>query len=75
MTSRPALDALDLALLTALREHPRAGALELSRITGVARATVSARLQRLVLQPHFNVRASSGVVAAACAGLVSAAPA
>ena len=47
MTSRPALDALDLALLTALREHPRAGALELSRITGVARATVSARLQRL----------------------------
>jgi DNA-binding Lrp family transcriptional regulator len=45
-TSRP-LDDLDIALLTALREHPRAGFLELSRITGVARATVSARLQRL----------------------------
>src|ERR671920_2140069 len=42
-----ALDALDVALLAALREHPRAGALELSRLTGVARATVSARLQRL----------------------------
>jgi DNA-binding Lrp family transcriptional regulator len=42
-----ALDALDLALLAALREHPRAGVLELSRITGVARGTVSARLQRL----------------------------
>ena len=45
--TRCALDALDVALLDALREHPRAGALELSRITGVARATVSARLQRL----------------------------
>jgi DNA-binding Lrp family transcriptional regulator len=40
-------DALDLALLAAVREHPRAGDLELSRITGVARATVSARLRRL----------------------------
>src|SRR5829696_4760000 len=47
MVERRRLDALDVALLTALREHPRAGALELSRITGVARATVSARLQRL----------------------------
>ncbi len=46
-TDKPALDALDVALLAALREHPRAGALELSRLTGVARATVSARLQRL----------------------------
>ena len=44
---RRALDELDVALLDALRGHPRAGALELSRITGVARATVSARLQRL----------------------------
>jgi DNA-binding Lrp family transcriptional regulator len=42
-----ALDALDLALLTALDEDARAGALELSRTTGVARATVSARLRRL----------------------------
>jgi DNA-binding Lrp family transcriptional regulator len=42
-----ALDRLDLALLEALRTHPRAGALELSRITKVARATVQARLRRL----------------------------
>ena len=41
------LDRLDLALLTALRDHPRAGVLELSRLTQVARATVQARLQRL----------------------------
>ena len=47
MADKRTLDALDVALLRALREHPRAGALELSRITGVARATVSARLQRL----------------------------
>jgi DNA-binding Lrp family transcriptional regulator len=47
MVERPSLDALDVALLAALREHPRAGALELARITGVARATVSARMQRL----------------------------
>ena len=47
MTSRPVLDALDVALLAALRDHPRAGDLELSRLTGVARATVTARLERL----------------------------
>jgi DNA-binding Lrp family transcriptional regulator len=47
MADKRALDALDVALLAALREHRRAGVLELSRITGVARATVSARLQRL----------------------------
>jgi DNA-binding Lrp family transcriptional regulator len=41
------LDALDVALLRALRRQPRAGALELSRTLGVARATVAARLQRL----------------------------
>ncbi len=41
------LDRLDLALLAALRDHPRAGPLELSRITKVARATVQARVQRL----------------------------
>lgn len=41
------LDALDLALLTALQENPRAGALALSRITHVARATVEARLNRM----------------------------
>jgi DNA-binding Lrp family transcriptional regulator len=43
----PHLDALDLALLTALRDNPRAGALALSRITRVARATVESRLSRL----------------------------
>jgi DNA-binding Lrp family transcriptional regulator len=42
-----ALDELDLALIRALHEHPRAGALELSRLLRVARATVSARLRRL----------------------------
>jgi DNA-binding Lrp family transcriptional regulator len=41
------LDTLDLALLRALTEHPKAGALELSRRLGVARGTVQARLQRL----------------------------
>jgi DNA-binding Lrp family transcriptional regulator len=41
------LDALDLALLTALRSNPRAGVLQLSRLTRVARATVQARLDRL----------------------------
>ncbi|RBY85168.1 Lrp/AsnC family transcriptional regulator [Blastococcus sp. TF02A-26] len=47
MADGVALDALDVALLEAMREHRRAGVLELSRITGVARGTVSARLQRL----------------------------
>ncbi|HTB54387.1 MAG TPA: Lrp/AsnC family transcriptional regulator [Trebonia sp.] len=41
------LDALDLALLGALRDSPRAGVLQLSRITQVARATVQARLDRM----------------------------
>ena len=41
------LDALDVALLAALEDHPRAGDLEVSRVTGVARGTVSARLRRL----------------------------
>jgi DNA-binding Lrp family transcriptional regulator len=59
------LDALDLALLEALREHLRVGALELSRVTGVARGTVSARLQRLEeagvitgYGPEIDVRAA-----------------
>ena len=42
-----ALDRIDLALLAALTEHPRAGDLELSRLTKVARATVQSRLRRL----------------------------
>ncbi len=41
------MDALDLALVRALRESPRAGDLELSRRVGVARATVTSRLTRL----------------------------
>jgi DNA-binding Lrp family transcriptional regulator len=42
-----ALDALDLAVLTALHDHPRAGVLELSRVARVARATLQSRLRRL----------------------------
>lgn len=41
------LDAVDFALLDAMHEYPRAGALELSRQLKVARATVQARLKRL----------------------------
>jgi DNA-binding Lrp family transcriptional regulator len=46
-SSTARLDTLDLALLRALTEHPKAGALELSRQLEVARGTVQARLQRL----------------------------
>ncbi|MCW2492118.1 MAG: Transcriptional regulator, AsnC family [Frankiales bacterium] len=41
------LDKLDISLLTAMRENPRAGELELSRVVGVARATVHARTRRM----------------------------
>jgi DNA-binding Lrp family transcriptional regulator len=41
------MDALDLALLKALRENPRAGVLQLSRLVKVARATVQSRLDRM----------------------------
>lgn len=41
------LDALDVALLEAMRDQPRSGALELSRSLGVARATVQARVLRM----------------------------
>jgi DNA-binding Lrp family transcriptional regulator len=47
VTDGRGLDALDVVLLAALEDHPRAGVLELSRLTGVARGTVSARLQRM----------------------------
>jgi DNA-binding Lrp family transcriptional regulator len=47
MADEPVLDPLDLALLTTMRERPRAGVLELSRLVKVARATVQARLERL----------------------------
>jgi len=41
------MDALDVALVAALREHPRAGDLELSRVVKVARATVQSRLAKM----------------------------
>jgi DNA-binding Lrp family transcriptional regulator len=41
------LDALDVDLLRALHDSPRAGVLELSRTVGVARGTVQARLDRM----------------------------
>ena len=41
------LDELDRAMLAALHDNSRIGVLELSRVLGVARATVTARLQRL----------------------------
>jgi DNA-binding Lrp family transcriptional regulator len=47
MADDPVLDPLDLALLAALRQRPRAGVLELSRLVRVARATVQSRLERL----------------------------
>jgi DNA-binding Lrp family transcriptional regulator len=47
MADEPVLDALDLALLTALQLSRRAGILELSRSVKVARATVQSRLERM----------------------------
>ena len=41
------VDALDVAILAALRESPRAGYLELSRSLKVSRATIQARLDKL----------------------------
>jgi DNA-binding Lrp family transcriptional regulator len=41
-------DALDVRLVRALRDDPRLGVLALSRLLGVARATVQSRLERLV---------------------------
>jgi len=41
------MDQLDVALVEALQNNPRAGDLELSRITHVARATVQARLAKM----------------------------
>lgn len=46
-SQRP-IDELDAALLRELDESPRVGVLELSRRLGVARATVQARLDRMV---------------------------
>ncbi|MFR9753275.1 Lrp/AsnC family transcriptional regulator [Nocardia sp. 004] len=48
MPGTPAkLDELDLAILTAMHEYQKAGILELSRRTKVARATVQARIARM----------------------------
>ncbi|MEU2252642.1 MULTISPECIES: Lrp/AsnC family transcriptional regulator [Nocardia] len=48
MSRTPAkLDELDLAILTAMHEHQKAGILELSRRTRVARATVQSRIGRM----------------------------
>lgn len=44
---RLGLDALGLGLIAAMREHPRAGMLELSRPLRVARGTVESRVRRL----------------------------
>lgn len=59
------LDALDVALLTALPAHSRVGVLELSRTLRVARGTVQARLTRLEQAgvitgygPHLDVGAA-----------------
>ena len=41
------VDRLDVALIEAMNAHPRVGDLELSRIVGVARATVQSRLRKL----------------------------
>lgn len=41
------LDDLDVTLLELLQAHPRIGVLELSRVAGVTRATVSARMDKL----------------------------
>lgn len=43
----PRLDRLDVDLLDLLRREPRVGLLEASRRLGVARGTVTARLERL----------------------------
>ena len=42
-----AIDHLDARIITSLREEPRIGVLELSRRLGVARGTVTARLEKL----------------------------
>ncbi|GAB3671415.1 Lrp/AsnC ligand binding domain-containing protein [Actinocorallia lasiicapitis] len=41
------LDQLDMRLMRAVADHPRAGYLELARLTGTSRVTVQARLERL----------------------------
>jgi DNA-binding Lrp family transcriptional regulator len=45
--AKPALDALDVALLALIKANPRIGVLELSRLASVARPTVQSRLSRM----------------------------
>lgn len=45
---RDGLDGLDRRVLQLIRERPRTGLLEISRLLGVARGTVQARLDRMV---------------------------
>jgi len=59
------LDELDLAILTAMHEYQKAGILELSRRTRVARATVQSRIARMEeagviasYDPHIDVTAA-----------------
>lgn len=44
----PTVDELDAKLILTMRENPRIGLMETSRLLGVARGTVQARLDRLV---------------------------
>jgi DNA-binding Lrp family transcriptional regulator len=69
MTDDRAIDALDVALLRALHEHPRIGDLELSRTAQVARATVQSRLRRLDEQGVIRDWAPSLDIAAAGFGV------
>ena len=63
------LDALDLQLLTLLRDHPRVGDLELSRLAGVARGTVTSRLAKMCdsgvisgFEPQIDIAAAGFAV-------------
>lgn len=47
LSSAEHLDATDVALLRALRAHPRASVAQIARETGLARGTVYARIERL----------------------------
>lgn len=66
MTDEYVTDALDVALLAALHEHPRIGDLELSRTVKVARATVQGRLRRL--DEHGVIRDWAPTLDVAAAG-------
>ncbi|GAA5044148.1 Lrp/AsnC family transcriptional regulator [Nocardia callitridis] len=61
----PRLDELDLAILAAMHAYQKAGILELSRRTRVARATVQSRISRMEqagvirsYDPHIDVTAA-----------------